>query len=56
VHAAADLVCKLFNLFTNYCLHVHDTVSAYKAQGTGMVIEYKVNKLLNAISEEVIQS
>jgi len=46
VRAAAELVSQL-----NYCLHAHDAVNAYKAQGTGMV-----KKLLNAISEEVIKS
>ena len=33
VHAAADLVCKLFNLFTDYCLHANDTVSAGYCNG-----------------------
>ena len=53
VHAVADLD-RAFDLFTNYCLHAQDTVSAYKAQGTGRVIEWKMKQLLNALSEEVI--
>jgi len=44
-------------LFTDYCLHAHDTVSAYKAQDTAWY-GYRIEgeKLLNAISEEIIKS